>query len=42
VRDFGIDLDETRGVYEDGDARKTEIRHRSFLEKCIGVAKSLI
>lgn len=40
--DFGIDLENTRGVYEQGMPRKTEIYHRSFLEKCWGVFKSLI
>lgn len=41
-RDFGIDLEHTRGVYKIGDPRKTEIHHRSFIKKCIGVIKSLL
>lgn len=39
----GIVFDENkRGVYYPGDNRKTEIKHRSFLEKCWQVFKSLI
>ncbi len=40
--DWGIDLEATRGVYERGDPRKTELRHRSFARKCIEVCRSLI
>lgn len=36
-----IDFDK-REVYHDGDSRKTEIVHRSFLSKCLQVVKSLI
>lgn len=42
IDDFGIDLEGTRGIYEKGDARKTEISHRTFLKKCWDVFKSLI
>lgn len=43
MRENGFDIDfEARGVYHDGDARKTEIRHRSFMEKVWQVIKSLI
>lgn len=38
-----IDFDENkRGIYHPGDSRKTEIKHRTMLEKCWQVFKSLI
>lgn len=39
--DFEIDF-KVRGIYEPGEPRQTQIRHRSFLEKVFGVIKSLI
>lgn len=43
LKDNGIDFDENqRGIYYPGDDRKTEIKHRSFIEKCWQVFKSLI
>ena len=43
LKDNGIEFDENiRGVYNPGDARTTEIKHRTFLEKCWQVFKSLI
>ena len=38
----GIDIDfKVRGIYYPGETRKTEITHRSFLQKCWQVFKSL-
>lgn len=43
LKDRGIVFDESiRGVFNPGDSRKTEIKHRSFPEKCWQVFKSLI
>lgn len=38
---YDIDVDK-RGIYHCGDNRKTEIIHRSFIEKCWQVFKSLV
>ena len=43
LKSNGIEINEdVRGVYYPGDSRKTEIKHRTFLEKCWQVFKSLI
>lgn len=43
LKSNGIVFDENqRGVYYPGNNRKTEIKHRSFIEKCWQVFKSLI
>lgn len=43
MRQEGYNIDfEARGIYREGDARKTEIKHRTFLQKVWQVIKSLI
>lgn len=43
LEDEGYDIDfSVRGIYHWGEDRKTEIVHRSFIEKCWQVFKSLI